>query len=303
MIRTRRPAADAALLLVKGADVRLTGLRLISPDFEIGDHGYGRPYGVPRGIQSGFTGFEVDDCELAGWGHAGIALTEGATGAFIHHDSIHHNRRAGLGYGVVHRYCTASNPITSLIEGNLFDYNRHHIAGTGTPGVSYEARYNLSLQHDNGYCFDMHGGVDHEDGTDIARYWIKIHHNTFRDREEYAVGIRGIPRFQAQVHNNWFYHDVLADAVFQSNGDVLPEFRRMKVVDSFFGTTPPAGTVLPYPRPVPRPETRRRRGIHPPRVGTSYEYSFVPARIHARGDILLRIQGSALGTACVVDRP
>ncbi|MBI2839486.1 MAG: PKD domain-containing protein [Acidobacteria bacterium] len=253
LIRNRRRGADAALLLAKGPGVRLTGLRLIGPDLEIGDHHYEGPYRTPRGIQSGFPGLEVDNCELAGWGHAAIALTEGATGAFIHHNYIHHNRRAGLGYGVVHGYCTASNPISSLIEGNLFDYCRHHIAGTGTPGISYEARYNLSLEHDNGHCFDMHGGVDREDGTDIAGDWIKIHHNTFRDREEYAVGIRGIPRFQAQVHNNWFYHDILADAVFQSNGDVLPRFRHMKVVDNLFGTTPPAGTVVPVALPKASP--------------------------------------------------
>ena len=83
-------------------------------------------------------------------------------GHHIHHYFIHHCQYNGLGYGVSHD--TAS----SLIEFNLFDWNRHSIAGTGRPGCGYVARHNVELGTSLSHCFDMHGGRDRKDGTDIA---------------------------------------------------------------------------------------------------------------------------------------
>jgi len=86
------------------------------------------------------------------------------------------NQRNGLGYGVSHGY---GKNISSLVECNLFDYNRHSIAGTGVPGNSYEARNNVELGASLSHNFDMHGGKGRRDGTDIAGTKILIHHNTF----------------------------------------------------------------------------------------------------------------------------
>jgi len=231
------------LLLVKGENVRITGLRVRGADSEIGDHTYGGNYKLGRGIQTSYTGLEVDNCEISGWGHAGIYLPKGAAYAHIHHNYIHNNRRSGLGYGICQGYTTDAEPIYTLIEANIFDCNRHHIASTGTPGVSYEARYNISLSFDNGHCFDMHGGADRGDGTDIAGDWIKIYRNTFRDVNQSAVIIRGVPQYEAQIHNNWFYHNAVSSAVRQTNAT-----GNMTVADNHLGITSPAGTTLPFPK-------------------------------------------------------
>lgn len=107
-------------------------------------------------ISNRYLGFEVDNCELWAWGTSAVSLGQGALDAHVHHNLIHHTRRAGLGYGVV------LDRASALIEGNVFDACRHHIAATGRPGTSYEARYNLVLEHANGHGFDMHGAPDYD---------------------------------------------------------------------------------------------------------------------------------------------
>lgn len=151
------------LFIAGGENVRLTGLRLRGPNPDIGDHDY-KLVVHSSAIWTGNTGFEVDNCELWAWGTSAVSVSKGATDAYVHHNHIHHTRRAGLGYGVV------LNESYALIEGNLFDYCRHHIAATGRPGTSYEARYNLVLEHANGHGFDMHGAADF-DKYDTKAVW------------------------------------------------------------------------------------------------------------------------------------
>ena len=206
------------LFLTGGEKVRITGLRLRGPDPErrtdqmrqLGKEG--KYYSIPnsRGIQSSHPYLEVDNCELWGWSHAAVYL-HGAKKAYIHHNYIHHNQRSGLGYGVSH------NKADSLIEANLFDWCRHHIAATGNPEDSYEARYNLVLDNGNGHSFDVHGGRDRKDGTDIAGDVINIHHNTFRATIVSAFVIRGKPAEKAELHHNWFLHTDPAKAIRQTN--------------------------------------------------------------------------------------
>jgi len=211
--------ATSPLLLVGGEKVRITGLRLRGPDRERRTeqmrklHKEGRYYSIPNsdGIISAHSGLEVDNCELWGWSHAAVFLKRGALRIHIHHNYIHHNQRQGLGYGV------CLDQADALIEANLFDWCRHHIAGTGRPGTSYEARYNLVLANANSHSFDMHGGADRKDGTDIAGDSIKIHHNTFRATSVRAIVIRGWPRQTAQIHHNSFLHSDVQSAVRQTN--------------------------------------------------------------------------------------
>ncbi|MDN3511640.1 MAG: right-handed parallel beta-helix repeat-containing protein [Candidatus Jettenia sp.] len=202
-----------------GTKVRITGLRLRGPDPERRNEQLeeldkqGRYYSIPnsQGIQSSYARLEVDNCELSGWSHAAIFLINNSY-SYIHHNSIHHNQRWGLGYGV------CLDQAKAFIEANLFDWYRHAIAGTGRPGTSYEASYNLILENANSYAFDMHGGVDREDGTDIAGDYIKIHHNTFRATDVYAILINGRPTQKADIHHNWFLHNSISQAVIQQNG-------------------------------------------------------------------------------------
>ncbi len=160
----------------------------------------------------------------ATFGHAGICLKTGE-GHHIHHNHIHRYQYNGLGYGISH------NTASSLIEFNLFDFNRHSIAGTGRPGCSYEARHNVELGTSLSHCFDMHGGRDREDGTDVAGTRILIHHNTFCAATTPVV-IRGTPQDACEVFRNWFpQHGEPQHAVRAS--------KNTEVHDNAFGADPP----------------------------------------------------------------
>lgn len=135
-----------------GAKIRLTGLR-----FE-GSHP-GRERLTQRPIFLGIyhPDVEVDNCEIFAWSCAAVGVGSGATeGAWVHHNYIHHNQRAGLGYGV------SLGRVHVLIEGNLFDFCRHAIASSGVPGSGYTARYNVHLENTISHVFDMHGARDFE---------------------------------------------------------------------------------------------------------------------------------------------
>jgi len=224
------------MIRAEGPDVRVTGLRIRGPNTKrylahhrrsFGPGGDGHPYyykfPTQNGISTQHDGLEVDNCEISGFGHAGICLVKGENHR-IHHNFIHHCQYNGLGYGVSHS--TAS----SVIEYNLFDWNRHSIAGTGAPGCSYVARHNIELGVSLSHCFDMHGGRDRKDGTDVAGTSIEIYNNTFRAPQTPVV-IRGVPQETCDVHHNWFpKHDGPDTAVRAS--------ARTNVVDNVYGPTP-----------------------------------------------------------------
>jgi len=221
-----------------GPNVRITGLRLRGPSpkryldhhrraFGPGGAGHQYYYKFPtsNGIVTKHPRLEVDNCEISGFSHAAICLTAG-TEHHIHHNHIHHCQYQGLGYGVSH------DTAYSLIECNLFDWNRHSIAGTGQPGSGYVACHNVELGVSLSHCFDMHGGRDRKDGTDIAGTSIEIRNNTFR-AEQTPVVIRGIPENKCDLHHNWFAkHDGAAQAVRSS--------QRTEVHDNAFGSEPTA---------------------------------------------------------------
>jgi hypothetical protein len=192
-----------------GPNVRITGLRIRGPNTkryidhhtrafrgEGEGHSYYYKFPTQDGIRTEHSSLEVDNCEIAGWGHAGIAVRDG-DGHRFHHNYIHHCQYQGLGYGISH------DTAASLIEYNRFDSNRHSIAGTGRPGCGYIARHNVELGVSLSHCFDMHGGRDRKDGTDIAGTTIEIYNNTFRAPQTPIV-IRGVPQDTCDVHHNWF---------------------------------------------------------------------------------------------------
>lgn len=223
-----------------GDKVRIAGLRLRGPDplvrldfhqrcFGKGGGGHTLYYKLPNsdGIQTKASQLEVDNCEIMGWSYGGISLDSGKD-HHVHHNYIHHNRRHGLGYGV------ELNRAFVLIDYNLFDYCRHHIAGTGRPGSGYEAANNVVLKNANSHLFDMHGGRDRKDGTTIAGTWLKIHHNTFMHPSQPNVVIRGIPEESAEIHHNWVcrpYDPKKGATVFRSDGKTTRH-------DNVFGDPP-----------------------------------------------------------------
>lgn len=192
-----------------GTHVRITGLRIQGPNPKrylehhkksFGPGGEGRTYyykfPTSRGINTEFSNLVVDNCEISAFSRCAIGLMKGEN-HHIHHNFIHHCQYNGLGYGVSHD--TAS----SLIEHNVLDANRHSIAGTGRPGCGYVARHNIEKGVSLSHCFDMHGGRDRKDDTNIAGTSIEIYNNTFQQPEK-AVGIRGEPELYCKVYNNWF---------------------------------------------------------------------------------------------------
>jgi hypothetical protein len=179
------------MLRVTGDYARITGLRIRGP--------FDERWRVPIGSDGvGISGFgvEFDNNEISAFSHAAISVSGRSSRTYIHHNYIHHNQRDGLGYG------TSSGGADILYEANLYDYNRHHIASSGSPGSAYEARYNLVRPNANSHLFDMHGGRDRGDMTAIAGDWLHVHHNTF-ESEERSLVIRGVPSQGAWVHNNW----------------------------------------------------------------------------------------------------
>jgi len=196
--------SEVTALRIGGEHVRITGLRIEGPD---------KTNGSPAvvGIMSSYRNLEIDNCEISGWGNAAIGLigTGGSdmkTGAYIHHNYIHHNQNAGLGYGI-----SVASGAVALVEANYFDYCRHGIAGAGNAGDGYEARYNICGPNWFGispHNFDMHGKPNPSGSGTIAGDTIKIHHNTFLGTTSdmpTCIAIRGIPRDGAYVDHNWFY--------------------------------------------------------------------------------------------------
>ncbi|MGH7469782.1 MAG: hypothetical protein ACRENP_17675 [Longimicrobiales bacterium] len=100
----------------------------------------------------------------------------------------------------------------ALIDRNLFNYNRHAIAGDGHPASGYVAQWNLVLSGgkkcnngvlgDPGYYeqhFDMHGFKEGGYGGDAGEI-IRIRYNTIRGEQKYyfiktrpAFFLRGKP--------------------------------------------------------------------------------------------------------------
>jgi hypothetical protein len=222
------------LIRATGPNVRITGLRIRGPDADrrmdlhraaFGPGGGGHPYyyrfPVSRGIQSRHAGLEVDNCELWAWSHSAVSVSRGDRHR-IHHNHIHHNQRHGLGYGVT------INQSEVDIEYNLFDWNRHSIAGTGRASSGYAARHNIVLSNANSHQFDMHGGRDRRDGTNIAGSWMEFTNNTFVNTEVNAIVIRGVPEREAVVTKNWFHDRRPGRRAVRSDG-------KTRVEDNVYG--------------------------------------------------------------------
>ncbi len=226
------------MIQVSGPDVRVTGLRIQGPNPKRylkhhrrafgpggGGHAYYYKFPTQNGIGTEHEALEVDNCEISGFGHAAVWLARGK-GHRIHHNVIHHCQYNGLGYGISH------NTASSVIEYNLFDWNRHSIAGTGRPGCTYVARHNVELGTSLSHCFDMHGGRDRKDGTDTAGTSIEIYNNTFHVPQTPVV-IRGVPQETCEVRHNWF-------AKQTKPGQAVHASARTNVSDNVYGPKPTA---------------------------------------------------------------
>ena len=188
---------DEHTFIAGGNNVRVTGLRIRGSDTVEMDSISDVKCAI-KAVERTMT--EVDNCEIWYWSYAGIAQ-EGGTG-YYHHNYIHHNHPDGYGYGVV------TGGGNSIIEANIFDYNRHSISAPGLPGEGYEARYNIERGHGTAYGgwhhFDVHAYPTDGQSSSIAGNLYKIHHNTFETTEVECIGIRATPTTGIYIDHNVF---------------------------------------------------------------------------------------------------
>ena len=134
-----RTFTDCPLFDVKGAGVRISGLRIHGPDPSIENDdpihcGGKRARSRIRHDGPVRWATEIDNNELSAWPKR--AWTSRAFGVRVHHNVIQFNRRHeddgtcgdheyGLGYGVV------VGPGSVTVQANVFDHNRHDIASNG----------------------------------------------------------------------------------------------------------------------------------------------------------------------------
>jgi hypothetical protein len=174
------------LFRTKGKGIRITGIRFQGPDSMITycpqlSNEYwsycdsDNPL-LSKCIVVGEGDIEIDNNEIHGWSHAGIEI-ESSANAYIHHNSIHHTLRWGLGYGVV------VDGGYARIEDNIFDWGRHAIAGSPLPTTSYTASFNIIGSHFYHYPIDMHGDLK----TGQAGKFIQISNNTVYSRSNTPI--------------------------------------------------------------------------------------------------------------------
>jgi hypothetical protein len=193
---------EEPMFYAMGDGVRVTGLQLEGEMAPQDDKSVPEDRYLVGIFANAREGFEVDNNEIRGWSWSGISLME-CRNAYVHHNYIHSNQARGEGYG--------SNLYggSALFEANLYDFNRHAVAGAGYPDEGYEARYNIILGNGNatgGHHFDVHAyppGLN-ETADSIAGSEYKIHHNTFEPTDLPCIGIRALPGKGVWIDHNIF---------------------------------------------------------------------------------------------------
>jgi hypothetical protein len=155
-----------------------------------------------------------------------------ATRVRITNNYIHDNVGCADGYGV-----SVGTSGFALIDRNVFDYNKHDVAGDGEPGTGYVASSNLVLT-DGVQCrgdsgggsltygghFDMHGtagpvGGGHVGGT--AGTYIEIRNNAIRGDQRFHthLGLGGSRRAAFDIRGTPTDKAIFADNVTEASGD------------------------------------------------------------------------------------
>jgi hypothetical protein len=174
---------------------------------------------------------EIDHDEIYLWRGAGIEVMDcdgcdnlrrpvpgdNSTTVWIHDNYIHHEQHPtgdiccghGEGYGV-----ESSHGGYALVEQNVFDYNRHSMAGGWQPGTGYLFYRNLILPHggvnsrvSSTHAIDVHGSNkdDSYESGDAGEYF-DVEYNTVWNVNGPAIKLRGTPSDRMVVSQNAFAH-------------------------------------------------------------------------------------------------
>ncbi len=242
------------LFEIPDSNVRVSGFRLEGPTSDIESDKDFSAMGIritPNGWVAGtIHDIEISNMEMSHWSGAAIGVydstqseergrltNENVSAVHIQNNFLHHNRHYGLGYGVV-----VGAGGYALIEQNVFDENRHAIAGDSRNGMDYSgytARDNLILAGGGLHCsfsaqgvpfptpvcwqthqIDMHGDKSsHLNGAwccGTAGETMMIERNTILYTNGIAIKIRGNPADKAVVDGNAFKHKKMTDAISQN---------------------------------------------------------------------------------------
>jgi len=247
-----------ALFVIRGDNVLFSGFRLEGPTSGIGQRDDILEKGIsiwPFASPDPIRHIEISNMEIFNWSGQGIQVgdndeqaergrlfntNEGAV--HIWNNFFHHNRHgAGNGYGV-----ESAGGAYVLIERNVFDENRHAIAGGSRSSTSndysgYTARDNLILSGGGLHCsdswyyafcawlcdcwhthqIDMHGDQNEWYSSDnwecgTAGETMIIQRNTVLYTAGLAIKIRGNPADKAVVDGGVFSHASRGDAIAQN---------------------------------------------------------------------------------------
>jgi hypothetical protein len=235
-------------------NVRVTGVRLEGAEMGIA------PDSAPS--SNGITVYssvnvEIDHNEISGWRGSAVDVRDprdrlhlsNYNAVRVHDNFIHHNqhyRREGYGVSVHESGYT-------LIERNVFDYNRHAIASGGTPGIGYYAQSNLVLEHGglnsgtlnlHTHQFDVHG----TESCCLAELYcgkagerFEFRYNTIMYDHGTAIKVRGRPSMGALAEFNVFKHPdewggcVDDSALVQNGPDDAPATTKLVSRNNSFG--------------------------------------------------------------------
>lgn len=200
-------------------NVRISGIRL-----------QGAEMGSADADASGSTGItiyssvhiEIDNNELFGWRGSAVNVRDpfnrlngdNYDAVRVHDNYIHHNQHdRSEGYGV-----SLHESAYTLIEKNVFNYNRHAIAAEGTSLTGYYALSNLvfgggglgnSTFNTHTHMFDVHGS---ESCYNFGYYCgnagehFEFRSNTILYDHGTAIKVRGKPSLGAIADANVFRH-------------------------------------------------------------------------------------------------
>ena len=289
----RAKGRSVHVFLAAGDGVRFTRLKLHGADTTPGARN--NTYGI---TVSGKRNVRIDHCELLGFSYATNFGSEAT--AQVDHCTIHHNLRAGLGYGVA-LYSGAY----VLVADNEFSQNRHSLASNGAldwsspkrvgkylhkPGVRkthWEFIHNRVGSNDKSRyelcAVDTHPGMD---GTFVveANLFEKLRHavgirdgggiirgNVFRDlrtvthfRPVIGVSVRYGTHDNVPVEGCMPNHVQITNNVFQQK-ERTDRFKKYSVGKAENVTIdgkllPETKTARPAPR-IPRLEPMDEQGI------------------------------------------
>jgi hypothetical protein len=221
---------------------RVTGLRLRGPSRSTESGGIKSTAILVRGVDDVL----IDRNEIYDWPGRGVHVISApntrntASRVRITNNFFHHNLQCRAGYGVE----IGGDGGYAQIDRNLFNFNRHSVAGDGRPGTGYVAELNFVLSGgekcgvgtlDPGYYeqhFDMHGsGEDGRGG--IAGEYIDIRRNTIRGEQGYylvktrpAFYLRGEPEIMAYFQDNAVAHDDQGEAIKKEDNTTNLTVRR-----------------------------------------------------------------------------